>query len=159
MTKLLRATIVLLVALPSAQAAAIQLQHHGWDQGGPLTISFSGTDLDGSDAIEQGELHTFLAEFVLPLGGTTVWTIADIRPDGFVFANADDFLISLWNGQYLLNDEAFGGDTLASVADMFFFPVAATGARATVVPEASPAALTACGLAAIAYLVRRRLVH
>ena len=56
MTKLWRAIIVLLAALASAQAAAIQLQHHGWDQGGPLTISFTGTDLDASGAIEQEEV-------------------------------------------------------------------------------------------------------
>lgn len=141
----------------SAQAAAIQLQQHGWDQGGPLTISFSGTDLDSSGAIEQQELGTFQAEFVLPLGSTTVWMIADIQPDGFVFGNANDFLLSLWNGEYLLNDEAFGGQTLGSVADMFLFLVAATGADATVVPEASAATLTAFGIAAITYLVRPAL--
>jgi hypothetical protein len=156
MTTLLRATVVLLAALASVQAAAIQLQQPGWDQGGPLTVSFSGTDLDSSGAIEQHELDTFQAVFVLPMGGATVWMIADIRPDGFEFAGTDNFLLSLWNGQYLLNDEAFGGLTLGSVADMFLFPIAVTAADFTVIPETSTAALMPFVLAAIGYLVLRR---
>jgi hypothetical protein len=85
-----------------------------------------------------------------------MWMLADIRPDGFFFAGTDDFLLSLWNGDYLLNDEAFGGQTLGSVADAFLFPVAATGADAIAVPEASPSVVTACALAMLACLARRR---
>jgi hypothetical protein len=148
--------VVLLAGLASAQAATITLQQYGWDQGGPLTVSFSGMDLDSSGAIEQPELDTFQAEFALPLGGITVWMLTDIRPDGFFFVGTDDFLLSLWNGAYFLNDEAFGGQTLGSVADMFLFPIAATSADVMVVPEASSAILAACGFAVLMYLRLRR---
>jgi hypothetical protein len=147
--------IVLFAGLSTGQAAAIQLEHHGWDRGGPLNVWFDGMDLDASGAIEQAELNVLRAEFVLPAGGTTTWTIVDIRPNGFVFASPENFLISLWNGEYLLNDEAFEGHTSGSVADVFLFPIAVTDAPATVVPEPSSAALTALGLGVATFIARR----
>ncbi|MGC4049440.1 MAG: hypothetical protein QM757_08015 [Paludibaculum sp.] len=46
---------------PQAGASTLQLTQGGWDQGGPLTILFTGDDLDLSGSIDTAQLTSFSA--------------------------------------------------------------------------------------------------
>ena len=156
MAKLLAAEIVLLVTQAAAIGSTVQFVQDGWDQGGPLDVMFSGTDVNANGSIDGEELVAFNAVFVLPQGGTTSWTMPDIAPGGFLFESSRDFLLFLSNAQYSLVDTAFDGETLGSVFDTNLFPVATTSAQASVVPEPNTFALISSGLACAASLSLRR---
>lgn len=101
----------------TAQAATIQLTQSGWDQGGPLTITFEGADTDASGYIEAPELTTFSASFALPGGETADWSLADLGADGFGFASTSDYFIKADSPTFTLYEYAFDGTYIAFISD------------------------------------------
>jgi hypothetical protein len=155
--RLFTAKVVFLIATQSAAGATVYLSQLGWHPGGSLDVRFSGTDADANGSIDMQELTTFQAMFMLPQGGATSWSEADIEPGGFVFQSTADFLLILSNDLYSLTDNAFNGETLGAVFDAFLFPVATTTEEASLVPEPHSIALTGSTLVcAVLELIRRR---
>ncbi|HYO80356.1 MAG TPA: hypothetical protein VES20_03075 [Bryobacteraceae bacterium] len=147
--------LIAFVALSySAPAATIRLQQNDWNPAGTLDIVFT-TNAGTTGAITQDELAAFSAVFVLPGLNTTSWTIGDIAPGGFLFTSADDFLFFFGHAEYSLAYSASADESLGIVLDVQrLFPVAASTARVTVVPE--PATSTFLGLAWTALVLTQR---
>jgi hypothetical protein len=147
--------LIAFVALShSATAATIRLQQNDWNPAGSLDIVFT-TTAGSTGAITEDELAAFSAVFALPGLNTTSWIIPDIAPGGFLFTSADDFLFFFANAEYSLVYSASAGESLGTVFDVqLLFPVAATTARVTVVPEPATSALL--GLASIALVLTQR---
>jgi hypothetical protein len=134
----------------NAAGAPVQLTQGGWTFGGPLTLTFSGQDANHDGQIDQSELSAFEAAYLLPQGPVTVWSLNDLHPDGFLFADTGNYLFFATNDAYTLLDSSFQGLVSASVVDSFLFPIDITDAAPVAVPE--PVGFTALGLAAIAGL-------
>ena len=99
--------LILAAAIP-ASAATITLTQSGWDEGGPLTITFTGEDADANGAFELTELSAFQAAFELPAsGGTKALTLADLFEGDFYFASTFDYFISAANEELALYTIAF----------------------------------------------------
>jgi hypothetical protein len=103
---------------PQAGASTLQLTQDGWDQGGPLTILFTGDDLDLSGSIETAELTSFSASFQLDGGGIATFTLADLGADGFSYASPADYFIKADGSLYSLYEIAFGGSAFGAVSDI-----------------------------------------
>lgn len=155
----MRMLIVVLAALglPAVPAAAgpVTLVQDGWTFGGPLTVTFLGTDGNLDGEIDQSELAAFEAVFLLPLGGSTTWLLGDLQPGGFLYIDPSDFLFFATNADYTLIDSAFLGLVSGAVINQFLFPVDLTDRAPVVVPEPAGLALAGLGgLAAAAWLRR-----
>ena len=141
------------------KAASITFVQDGWSLGGPLTVSFSGDDVNGDGTIDGGELNAFGATWITPAADLTTWTLSDIQPDSFLFTGLENHLFFLSNADFSLVSTAFEGEYLASVFDKYLFPVDSTTAAPTAVPE--PLGLCAGGLTALCVwaLLRRSRVR
>src|SRR5689334_16085085 len=78
-------------------AATIQLMQGGWESGGPLTVLFDADDSNLDGEIDQSELSGFSANYALPHGGSTTWSITDLQSNGFKFLNVGDYLFFATN--------------------------------------------------------------
>lgn len=151
-------TLVFTFVMSSAvlSASSIQFVQSGWSTGAELNVTFSGQDADNDGAITLPELSTFRATWGVP-NNETVWTLADIEPDGFLFADLDNHLFFTRNAEFSLVSTAFEGEVLSSVFDEFLFPVDSSTTPPAVVPE--PAGLSVAGLALLVagYFTRKRM--
>src|SRR4051794_21773891 len=121
------------LAAGMAPAGTIQLEQGGWAYGGPLNVTFTGTDANGDGEIAQIELTAFKAVYTLSAGGSTTWMLGDMQPDGFVFSDFGNFLFFASNASYTLIDSALEGVVTGSVVNQFLFPVDITDAIPTAV--------------------------
>ena len=153
-------SLLILVTLLSTSAfgSSIQLRQDGWSAGGPLLVSFAGSDNDLDGALLTEELTQFRAIWQTPDGMLTEWGRSEIEPDGFIFADPGNFLIFIRNPEYSMVNSAFEGEFLATVFDAQLSPVATTTGAAQVVPEPGTFALFAALSAAVVAgrTVRRR---
>jgi len=147
------------LAMGMAPGVTIQLEQGGWAYGGPLTVTFTGTDANADGQLAQIELTAFSAVYALPGGGSTTWTLGDLHSDGFLFSDLGNFLFFASNNSYTLIDSALEAVVTASVVNQFLFPVDTTDAMPTAVPEPSGTALVGLSLiVALLKLNRRRHV-
>lgn len=112
---------------PRAGASTLQLTQGGWDLGGPLTILFTGDDLDLSGGIDTAELTAFSASFQLDGGGIATLTLADLGADGFYYASPADYFIKADGLVYSLYEIGFAGGGFGTLSD-FTSVIAITGA-------------------------------
>ncbi|HYI95020.1 MAG TPA: hypothetical protein VEX68_15860 [Bryobacteraceae bacterium] len=141
--------ILISIALGSASANATSLSfiQDGWSPGGPLSVMLSGDDTNADGTLEQSEINVFRASWVTPIGNITTWTLPDIQPDGILFTDLDNYLFFTRNEDYSLVSTAFEGEALASIFDVFLFPVSSSASSPAAVPE--PSNLFAAGLATL----------
>ncbi|MGJ5820061.1 hypothetical protein [Paludibaculum fermentans] len=143
---------------PQAGASTLQLTQGGWDQGGPLTILFTGDDLDLSGGIDTAELTSFSASFQLGGGGIVTWTQADLGTDGFYYASPSEYFIKADSPLYSLYEISLAGTTFGVISDLTSVlaitgaPLQADGSSA--VPEPGTALIV--GLPLILLGLRRR---
>lgn len=152
--------LALSLGASTAGAATLQLTQTGWDQGGPLTILFTGDDLDLSGAIDTNELSAFSATFQIAGGGTAAWTLADLGADGFYFASVDDYFIKADGPVHSLYEIALAGSPIGAFTDGSSGAISITGtplqvAGAAAVPEPGTALMAALPLLALGVLRRR----
>ncbi|WP_321477037.1 hypothetical protein [uncultured Paludibaculum sp.] len=145
---------------PLAGAATIQVTQGGWDQGGPLSITFEGVDSDLSGGIDTAELTAFSAEFQTACGGTALWTLADLGNDGFYFGSANDFFIKADGPEYSLYEISIPGGAIGLFSDALGGSIALTDqpfqVSGSTVPEPGTALLIGLPLLGLG-LARRRL--
>lgn len=151
-----RVVLVIVLFSGSLSAGSLELIQNGWQSGGPLTVSFSGQDVDLNGQIDLSELSSFQASYQLPGGGSTTWFLDDLQTDGFFFSDPGNFLFAATNANYILIDSGFQGQAIGSVADSFLFPVDQTTDLPTVVPEPGGLACVGSGLMALWWLRRVR---
>lgn len=159
MRTILLVTVLSLLSAGAAQAASIEFNQTGWSSGATLSVSFSGQDSDGDGAVTHTELTSFNAIFDGLIGEPIAWTLSNIEPDGFVFADLDNYLFFSRNSNFSLVSTAFEGEALASVFDENLFPVDSTSTLPTGVPEPGGplvAALALVGFAVVETSRRRR---
>lgn len=151
---LLLAAAILLFAMMVPQiagAATINLSQGGWDQGGPLNITFTSDDTDLSGGIETSELVSFTAIFGLSGGGTATWSLPDLGTDGFFWASSSDYFIKAANANYSLYDISVPGGAIALVSDSIGSVLGISGdpleTTPSSVPEPGTAALFVLGIA------------
>ncbi|QOY87736.1 PEP-CTERM sorting domain-containing protein [Paludibaculum fermentans] len=150
--------LVLGALCPQAGASTLQLTQGGWDQGGPLTILFTGVDTDLSGGIDTAELTAFSASFQLDGGGIATLTLADLGSDGFYYASPADYFVKADGPLYSLYEIAFAGSVFGALSDSTSV-VAITGAPlqvdgASAVPEPGTALIV--GLPLVLLGLRRR---
>ena len=94
----------------SASGATMTLYQYGWDNGGPLTLTFSAEDTDGSGAFELSELTAFEAAFALPGNtGSVILGLPEVNEGDFYYASTNDYFIRAFNfgeGMYVWADPA-----------------------------------------------------
>jgi hypothetical protein len=150
--------LLLLAWVIAAEAASTQLYQHGWDVGGPLTITFIGDDLNGNGGIDTEELLAFSASFTLPGGSIAVFSQADLSSDGFFFGSTADYFIKADGPDYSLYEITSPGATIAFVSDSLGAPVSLTDAplqdSAAGVPE--PGSVSLLSLPLIALVIAGR---
>lgn len=150
-------SMLLILLSASAYAASIEFQQEGWSIGGPLVISFTGTDTDLDGSLVADELKQFNAAWKTPGGALTKWGASEIEPGGFIFTDAGNFLLFIRNIDYSLVNTAFEGEFLATVFDSQLFPVDSTTGQAQVVPE--PRGFGLLGAAIVLFSCRLRRVR
>src|SRR4051794_31786905 len=102
------------LAMAVASGATIELEQGGWAYGGPLNVTFTGTDANADGQLAQIELTAFSAVYALPGGGSTTWTLGDLQSDGFLFSDPGNFLFFATNTSYTLIDSALEAVVTAS---------------------------------------------
>jgi hypothetical protein len=148
-----KVVLLLLAWVISAEAATTQLYQSGWDAGGPLTIEFTGDDLNGNGGIDTEELLAFTASFTLPGGSMAVFSQTDLGSDGFFFGSTADYFIKADGPDYSLYEIASPGATIAFVSDSLGAPLALSGdplqESPTSVPEPGSVSLLSLPLIAL----------
>ena len=144
-------TIALALGALPCFADTIRFEQAGWtDAAGPLTVQFTGDDVDADGAITLAELAAFDAAWFTPSGMPTGWTLSDLEPDGFFFEDLGSYVFFGTNPQYSIVSVAFEGEALASVFDEFLFAVSDTVTPAAAVPEPGTFGLLGAAAAVLA---------
>jgi PEP-CTERM motif len=154
-TKLVLLLASAMIITPHIDAATVNLTQGGWDIGGPLSITFTGDDLNSNGGIDTDELTAFNALFNLPSGGTAAFSLPDLGNDGFFFGSVTDYFIKADGPDYSLYDTTVPGGSIAFVADSLGTFIAISGESLQQVPEPGTTGLLGLALAGV-FLVKLR---
>ena len=154
MRTILKLVFTCALSLAPMSASSIQFVQDGWETGAILSVAFSGEDTDADGAITLPELTAFSALWGTSPANSTSWTLLNIQPDGFIFADLGNYLFFATNPDFSIVSSAFEGEALASVFDSSLFPVDSSATPPSAVPE--PTGLGAAGLLLIGVALWRR---
>lgn len=133
--------LLLLSIAGASQAATLQLYQAGWDIGGLLSITFTGEDSNANGGFDTAELTSFAANFELPGGGVTTFSLADLGVDGFFYQSPFDYFIKADSPDFSLYEIADANSSIAIASDSLGSFIALSGDRLQPVPEPATAAL------------------
>ena len=160
-----RLAMLIVLAGGMSHAGTVNLVQTGWFTdgpftGGPLTLSFSGEDLDLDGSLTLPELTSFSARFETADGTVWEWSLPDIEDDGFGFESTDSYFIRANSAVAGLYEFAGLGSYTAFVFGIPETPdtVYLTGNSLQATPEPGSAALLGLGLFGAAVVMGNRWV-
>jgi hypothetical protein len=107
MQKLLTLGIACVLLYGTANAATIEFTQEGWQKGAILNVRLSGEDINRDGELGLSELSSFNANWGIPGGIVTAWTLPNIPSDGFFFSNLDNYVFLLENTNFTLVKHSF----------------------------------------------------